>query len=81
MRKQVLHIVAFAAAGVNVEVVMKAPDAVSRIEHAESLGAMELLEQYASNTSMPADALAGASAMLRVCTPICKLYTTICVLE
>ena len=45
---------------------MKAPEAVSRIEGAESLGALELLHTYAANTSMPAEALAGATAILQV---------------
>lgn len=45
---------------------MKAPDAVRRIEQAESLGALELLHAYAASTAMGPPALQEASSILQV---------------
>lgn len=52
--------------------VVKPPEAVSRIEHAETLGALELLHEYARNTDMPPDALAGATSILQVGSGACN---------
>ncbi|KAK9812526.1 hypothetical protein WJX73_005975 [Symbiochloris irregularis] len=51
--------------GVQVEVVMKPAEGTQRIEAAESLGPLELLEAYAASTAMPADSLREATAILK----------------
>lgn len=52
--------------GVEVEVSVKSAAAVQRIEAAESLGPLEVLEAYAASAAMPADSLAEATAILEV---------------